>query len=181
MTHENPQTINSGSILLRRLRERGIGLIEVMVALLVLSIGFLVSANMQLHGMRSNQETYHHSQAMLLANNMMDRMRNNRAGVRAGEYDDMSTGEVTKPDCANSGCDAAGLAELDRFEWSANLQKLRDEAHFIPLLPPAADGTAASGSISQPDANGIYTLTMSWTRRDGDTEIAEVLPVRFIP
>lgn len=161
--------------------ERGVGLIEVLVALLVLSIGFLASANMQLRGMRSNQETYYYSQAIMLANDMMDRMRNNREGVQAGEYDGMTTGSVTLPACASSGCDAAGLADLDRFEWSANLQNLRGESTFIPLLPADGDGDFATGAISEPDANGVYTLTMSWTRQDGDTEVVETLPVRFVP
>lgn len=165
----------------RRVCEHGVGLIEVLVALVVLSIGFLVSANMQLRGMRSNQDTYHYSQAMMLANDMMDRMRNNRAGVLAGEYNGMTTGEVTKPACASSGCNAEGLADLDRFEWSANLQKLRGETKFVPLLPPAADGEPATGAISAPDANGVYTLTMSWARQDGETEVVETLPMRFIP
>jgi len=70
--------------------ERGVGLIEVLMALIVLSIGFLVSANMQLRGMRSNQETYNQSQAMMLANEIMDRMRNNRSrrcGSRRKRFD----------------------------------------------------------------------------------------------
>ncbi|MFK7993633.1 MAG: type IV pilus modification protein PilV [Granulosicoccus sp.] len=163
------------------LHERGVGLIEVLVALLVLSLGFLISANMQLRGMRSNQDTYHHSQAMMLAHDMMDRMRNNRVGVLNGDYDAMVTGQVTKPTCASSGCDAAGLANLDRFEWSANLQSLRGESAFIPMLPASADGSAAVGSISNPDADGVYTLTMTWKRQDGDTEVDDTLSVKFFP
>ncbi|MFK7862032.1 MAG: type IV pilus modification protein PilV [Granulosicoccus sp.] len=161
--------------------QRGVGLIEVLVALLVLSLGFLVSANMQLRGMRANQDTFHHAQAMMLANDIMDRMRNNREGVVDGRYDGMETGEVTKPDCASSGCDSEGLASLDRFEWSANLLSLRDETAFIPMLPTNEDGVPAKGTISAPDGNGVYTVTMSWTRQDGDNEINESLPVKFVP
>lgn len=164
------------------MHQEGVGLIEVLVALLVLSIGFLVSANMQLRGMRSNQESYYQSQALMLANEIMDRMRNNRAGVAAGKYKNMTTiGDFSEPDCASSGCDAAGLAELDRFEWSANLRNLRDESGFIPVLPPKADGTPASGAISGPAASGAYTITMSWARQDGESETVEPLVLKFIP
>jgi len=161
--------------------ERGVGLIEVLVALLVLSLGFLVSANMQLRGMRTNQDTYHHAQAMMLITDMMDRMRNNRQGVIDGDYDNMQTGAVAKPGCADSGCDANGLADLDLFEWSANLQSLRNESAFVPMLPPDAGNQPAVGSISSPDADGIYTLTMSWKRQDGGEEIDETLSVKFVP
>jgi len=161
--------------------EQGVGLIEVLVALLVLSIGFLVSANMQLRGMRANQDSYHNSQALMLANEMMDRMRNNRAGVSAGRYDNISTGTVTEPACVDTGCDEQGIAQLDRFEWSAQLQNLRGDAVFIPMLPYSADNSAATGAISAPDTNGAYTITMSWTRQSRDGEVAETLPVVFIP
>lgn len=163
-------------------KHKGIGLIEVMVALLVLSMGFLVSANMQLRGIRSNQESYYQSQAMMLANDMMDRMRNNRAGVMAGEYNNLTTnGAVSKPDCADAGCSGTGLMQLDRFEWSANFRNLRGETVFVPRLPPAVDETAASGTISAIDANGIITITLRWMSQEGDTEAPQTLAMRFAP
>ncbi|MFK8081567.1 MAG: type IV pilus modification protein PilV [Granulosicoccus sp.] len=162
-------------------RERGVGLIEVLVALLVLSLGFLVSANMQLRGMRANQDTFHHAQALMLVNDMMDRMRNNRQGVIDGAYDGMQTDAVDKPGCASNGCDAQGLAELDRFEWSATLQSLRGETSFIPMLPADNNNQPAVGSISGPDADGIYTLSMDWKRQDGGNEVDETLSVKFVP
>ena len=163
-------------------QDRGIGLVEVLVALFVLSIGFLVSANMQLRGMQSSLAIYHDSQALMLANEMMDRMRNNREGVLAGEYDDKTTSSsITLPACASSGCEAAGLARVDLFEWSANLHSLRNEPAFIPVLPPADDGTAASASVSDPDSDGIYTITIQWTRFSNGQSVDETLSLDFLP
>lgn len=162
-------------------RQKGVGLIEVLVALVVLSLGFLVSANMQLRGMRSNQDSYHESQALMLANDMMDRMRNNRPGVIAGAYDGMETDVVTVPGCASAGCDSAGLALLDRYEWSAQLNNLDNDAAYIPMLPAARDQSPAKGTISQPDTDGAYALTMSWTRQSREGESEESLTVRFLP
>ena len=161
--------------------ERGVGLIEVLVALLVLSFGFLVSANMQTLGMRSNQEAYYQSQAQMLLNDMMDRMRNNRAGLLQGAYDDKSTGSSTRPACYSSGCGAADMATLDLFEWSANFQSLRDETGFVPVLPVANDGSPATGTISDPDANGVYTLSLSWEQVEDGTVTTEAVSVKFIP
>lgn len=165
----------------RRGLQRGVGLIEVLVALIVLSIGFLVSANMQLRGMRSNQHAFYQSQATMLLSEMMDRMRNNRAGVSAGHYDDVKTKSMTKPTCVSSGCDEEGVATLDLYEWSANLISLRGESDFIPLLPPNVAGDPAQGSISDPDVNGVYTLSMTWTQVDGVDTTAESVEVKFVP
>ena len=161
--------------------QRGVGLIEVLVALIVLSIGFLVSANMQTLSMRSNQEAYFQSQAQMLLNDMMDRMRNNRVGLSQGNYDDKSTGSFTKPDCFSSGCGAADIATVDLFEWSANLQSLRSETNFVPILPVANDGSPASGTISDPDANGVYTLSLSWQLRENGVATTKTVSVKFIP
>jgi len=162
-------------------KQQGVGLIEVLVALIILSIGFLVSANMQIRGMRSNQYAYHQSQATLLLGEMMDRMRNNREGTAAGDYDDRSTGTLTKPTCFNTGCDAAGIADLDMFEWSANLQPLRGESNFVAMLPPAPDGLPAVGSISDPDVNGVYTLSVTWQQVEGGSTTTESVQLNFVP
>ena len=161
-------------------RERGVGLIEVLVALIVMSLGLLVSVNMQLQSIRTNQDSYYQSQALMLANEMMDRMIGNPEGVADGKYDDEeTTAGATAPSCV-TGCSAAQLAQLDLFEWSAKLHDLRGESSFIPLLPPSANGTSASGKISK-DTAGVYTVTMFWKRMDGDTEVQETLPVKFMP
>ena len=161
--------------------QTGIGLIEVLIALIVLSIGFLVSANMQLRGMKTNQETYFESQALMLANDMMDRMRSNRAGVLAGSYDDMTTGDVNKPSCASSGCDASGLAALDKYEWSAHLVNVDDDTDFIPVLPPGSDNVAAKGTVSSPDSDGVYTITLHWKSHENNSEVLKTFPVKFLP
>lgn len=161
--------------------QKGVGLIEVLVALVILSIGFLVAANMQIRGMRSNQHAYHQSQAMLLVGEMMDRMRNNREGVAAGTYDDRTTDTSTKPTCFSSGCNVAGVADLDIFEWSANLESLRGESEFVPMLPFAPDGSPAVGSISDPDANGVYTVSLSWQQVEGGDTTTESVQLNFKP
>ena len=163
-------------------RQRGVGLIEVLIALIVLSFGLLVAVNMQLQSIRTNQDSYYHSQALMLANEMMDRMIGNPEGVADGNYNGIETAATARdPGCANTGCDAADQALLDLFEWSAKLHDLRSESSFIPLLPTSVSGASASGSVSTPDIDGVYTVTMSWTRMDGNQEVNEILPVRFVP
>ena len=163
-------------------REAGVGLVEVLVATLVLSFGFLMIARMQVDAMASQRTAYHESQALMLAGEMMDRMRNNLAGVAAGAYSGESTAATrTEPACVATGfCGPAETAEADLHAWSARLQSMRATPGFVPLLPPAADGSAAVGSVGAPTA-GVYPITLRWSEREDDAEVVRELTVRFAP
>jgi type IV pilus assembly protein PilV len=65
----------------------GITLIEILVALLILSIGLLGLANLQAVGLRANHNAYLRSQATFLAYDIVDRMRANRPPALSGSYD----------------------------------------------------------------------------------------------
>ena len=61
--------------------QMGFTLVEVLVAVFVLAIGILGMAGMQAVGVRESQNTYYRTQADMLANDIIDRMRANRAAV----------------------------------------------------------------------------------------------------
>ncbi len=69
-----------------RRRQRGLGLIEVLVALFVMAIGVLGAAAMQLNALRFNQFASERSQATFLAYEIADRMRANREAALSGSY-----------------------------------------------------------------------------------------------
>jgi type IV pilus assembly protein PilV len=68
-------------------RAHGFTLVEVLVALVVLSIGLLGIASLQLSSLRWNQGAAARSQATLLAYDIVDRMRANQKSATLGEYD----------------------------------------------------------------------------------------------
>ncbi len=69
------------------LRQRGAGLIEVMVAVLISATGVIGAAALQLNSVKFNQSANARSSAVFLANDICDRMRANRANALAGNYD----------------------------------------------------------------------------------------------
>ena len=60
-----------------RVRYAGFSLLEVLVALVILSVGLLGLARMQSTGLRQNNSAYFHSQATTLAYAILDRIRVN--------------------------------------------------------------------------------------------------------
>ena len=98
----------------RRTLQAGATLIEVLVSVLVLSIGLFGAAALQISAMRNNQSSYEHAQMTVLTQGMLESMRTNLAGVAAGQYE-MATWTCTAP--------AAGtLAATDLAQWIANVQ-----------------------------------------------------------
>lgn len=69
-----------------RRRRAGLSLIEVMVAVLVLAIGLLGIAGLQAAALANNLAAYQYSQALTMAQALIERMRANRQGVLEGHY-----------------------------------------------------------------------------------------------
>ena len=160
----------------------GIGLIEVLVCVVLLSFGFLAVAQMQLLGIRTNQSAFRMSQASYMITEMMDKINRNSAGVIDGEYDNITTSAAaTEPSCAATGCTPKQSAELDLYNWSAHLHDLRGLNNFTPLIPPNQAGEPPTASVTV-DANGVvYSISVNWAETIGENEELRDLTVEFIP
>lgn len=75
--------------------QRGMTLVEVLVSVVIISVGLLGIAALQITTLRSNQDAYVRSQASAIAADILDRMRSNPIGARAGQY--AGTGQSGTP------------------------------------------------------------------------------------
>lgn len=91
--------------------QKGIALIEVLVTALVLAVGIMGMAGLQMKSVQFNQASYLRSQANVLAYDVMERMRLNRTRARAGDYD-MDFGQSMS---------GTSLARQDLRAWSTLL------------------------------------------------------------
>lgn len=154
--------------------ESGVGLIEILIAVVIMSLGFLAAARMQVEGMRFSQSAYYQSQAHFLANDIIDRMRSNIPGVLADEYSGKTTSvSAVKDNCTI--CTPDEVAAIDLFEWSASLHPLTGAAGFIPALyAPASGQITRIGAVGQ-----RYEVVMRWTEVVQGADEDQSLSIRF--
>lgn len=126
--------------------QRGVGLIEVLVALLVLSIGVLGYAGLQLRALDSTDEAQFRTQAVALGTELMERMRSNPLGIYddpliwpAGPLDNNVPGNWNA--CIDALCGTNGVRDWDvnQMAWQAwnNLPQGRMRAEPCPAPSPA--------------------------------------------
>ncbi len=138
---------------------RGFGLIEVLVAVVILAIGLLGLVNLQMRGHQYSDSARQRAQATYLAYDILDRMRANKDEVVNGTYY-VSTGtSVSAPVAINMCSDATvscppnRLAEYDLWEWKQDLSN---------QLPNGDGSIRRNNAIATTD---IYEITIQWSRR----------------
>ena len=104
-------------------KRRGFTLLEVLVALVVLSIGVIGISALQNVSLRNSHSAMLRSQATTLSLDILDRMRANREGAVGGAYDLNYGGSVTNPGCT-SNCSEAQVAQRDLDEWRFLIERL---------------------------------------------------------
>jgi type IV pilus assembly protein PilV len=92
------------------MKAQGFSLIEVLVAVLVLAIGLLGVAALQINATRANQSAELRSQASMLAYFMLDAMRANREAAISGAYN-------TEDKLCEAPSSPSTLAENDQKTW----------------------------------------------------------------
>ena len=108
-------------------RMSGFSLLEALITAIVLAIGVLGMAGLQGHALGNNNSSYLRSQAVVMAYDMMDRMRANRnAATVSGNYARDFGDVVPTQVCTVTACSAAQMAEADEKEWIESVEKLPD-------------------------------------------------------
>ena len=139
--------------------QRGFGLIESLVALIVVSVGMIGIAVLYGQGLSASRTALNRTQAVNLAADMADRIRANRRG--GASYG--GAGEDNGCDAAD--CTTAELAAHDVWEWAAQVE----------ALLPSGVGTVTYAGTTPP----TYTINVQWQEPVGgaqDVEIAVRIP-----
>lgn len=143
-------------------RQSGSTLLEVLVAIVVLSFGLLGMAGLQAASLKSNQTALQRSQAVVLAYDIMDRMRSNYKEARAGEY--LHLLDDPKPSAGGN------LAKRDLNLWLTRLTDvLGADAQGQVCVTPVQGGIKACIPWTEASAvrdSTFVQVTVQWQGRE---------------
>lgn len=120
-----------------RRAQRGVGLIEVLISVLVLSFGMLGLAGLQLWSLRNNQSSMERSLAVVQTHSIVDAMRADRSNAIAGSFN---------TDAMESESEGTTFAQESLANWRESL---------IDALGPGATGDVLCDEE-------LCTITIRW-------------------
>lgn len=150
----------------------GFAMLEVLVAIVIISFGLLGLAGLQITGLRNNHSAHLRSIATQQAYDMAERIRANQAGAKAGNYDAISgiPAENTCITAVSPGCNAAQLASQDAREWNQRNADLLPSGQGIVCHDSTPnDGTPAATACT---GTGPYVIKIWWHDDKSKTELA---------
>lgn len=144
-------------------RQQGFSMIEVLVTLVILTFGLLGLAGLQMRIQGAEMEAYQRAQALVLLNNMAERINGNRANAAA--Y--LTTAPLGTDDDQPASCSgvAAGVLK-DRCEWSNDLKGAGEQAGGN--VGAMIGGRGCVTQVQAQDATagvctpGIYRISVAW-------------------
>lgn len=175
--------------------QQGLGIIEVLVALVVVSLGVLGMASLQLTGMKHSSSGYNRSMAVLFTENLSSRIRSNPDSVDAGDYagydsTGLSCDVPPTPTCQASlnidaeECSPAEMAEFDLFSIACGSIDANGSA--VDGVTTLLNGGRLQVACDAPcTVSPNYLLTITWnegsTTSGQETEDLKTVQVRFNP
>ncbi|NJM11545.1 MAG: type IV pilus modification protein PilV [Synechococcaceae cyanobacterium SM1_2_3] len=171
----------------------GFTLLEVLVTLIVLSVGLLSLAGLQVVGLRTSHSAYMRTQATIQSYDLIDRMRANISGVQAGDYHKPikadSAGDV-KVNCkATQGCGAQDMALNDLYEWNTAIADILPNGVGIVCIDgtPEDDPVATSADAKCDNAgvgnprSALYVIKIWWNDDNSNPDSVQLFTTSFRP
>ena len=152
----------------------GFSLVEVLVALVVLTLGILGMAGLQGYSITGSYNAHLRTQATALAQDIIDRMRVNRLQAVSDAYD---TSFAAAPDSGSNcfglsaTCSPELLANFDVREWKCNLGRYESDSvcnSFVSQINlPQGDGEITTEPDDARPGQVLVTVTVRWSEVDG--------------
>ncbi len=148
-------------------KQRGFTLIEVMVAMFILTIGMLGSTSMMLRSQLKAEETNIETTAAQRVWNITELLRSNITNVNdtSNNFDTLTvtTAPTTAPSCfsnATTGCSGANLVASTKYLIGLELDT------YMPNVNPKVVITKVSGTVLKQDL--LFDIKLTWDELDKD-------------
>ena len=128
---------------LRGRRQRGITLIESLVAIVVAALGILGILGVQMRTLTDTQTTVRRAQAIRLIEDLSERMKVNPNALRnASSFESAFNASHSISSCA-SGCNLNQLAAYDLADWKQTVSNTLPQGQASIFIPQAESGLPA--------------------------------------
>lgn len=149
-----------------KIRQQGLTLLEALITLLIVSIGLLGVAGLQLTALKTTNISFVRGNAALIAENMAERMQVNRNGLNDNEYSNIDTSLVAAAP-ANLCYDAATPCS----STDVTTKDVWDFATEINQAMPNGVGRIVCDDLDITDGDictsgSTHTITVSWSESD---------------
>lgn len=135
-------------------------MVEALVALVVLAIGMLGIAALYVESLRAGRSALLRSEAVILASDMVDRIRANPTAQLAYAKTADATGTLnTACQPAGAGCTPAQMAAHDIASWVGLVDDRYDNPAAGQVALPSGRGTISVDNTTTP---ATYTITIIW-------------------
>lgn len=145
----------------RHRHNRGVTFVELLVAVVIMSIGVLGVAALQAISLQQNRSALFRAEATQLANDILDRIRANPGGTYAPI--DIAAAPASATVCESVECSIAQMAAYDISSWKCQLDStdadgatysICDALNLSSSLPDGKGGVTLAGST--------YTVIIEW-------------------
>ena len=140
---------------------KGFSLVEVLIALIVMSVGMLGIAGLYVQSMQAGRSSMLRHHAVNLAGDIADRIR---ANPTAGAAYTAATGANNNCVAQNTDCTIAEMAANDIFLWQ---QQAND------FLPPMGDGSQQVLIVFTAGTPPNYQITVRWDEPTPDGSVPQ--------
>ncbi len=141
-------------------RVRGFTLVEVLIALIILSVGMLGIAGLYVHSMQAGRTSLFRHHAVTLAGDIADRIRANPTATAAYALAGANN------NCVDGGidCTPAAMAANDIFLW---------QQQAVDTLPTGTVAIVFNNAVAPP----TYQITVSWNEPGQVMNYSITIPV----
>jgi len=150
-----------------RTTQQGFSLIELLVALVILAVGILGIAGLQVVALQQNRGALYRAEATMIANDVMDRIRVNRDTTYDTAINDDPP--ALADDCRSTDCSPDEMAEYDIAQWKCSINDLDADGNPFDICTTLGiEGALPGGAGAINLAGDVYEVTVQWTDRNGN-------------
>lgn len=149
--------------------QRGITLIESLVAIVVMALGILGILGIQMRTLSDTQNGVRRAQAIRLIEDLSERMKVNPNSAKNYNSYLLNWGATTSPtDCITNKCKSEDLVKSDLHEWKTSIQN---------ILPLSDASIFITGDETIPGNKRQLGVMISWRENEKDSSTSNIFKV----